>query len=120
MHTPLTSAQQASDKVLAAYDFRYDKTNPPRYRDSVKSVASGISYPPGGRTDTYGTSAGIVTSGTFDSVVDWFRKDPPPGWHDMTIGGLGRTRKTAAPRKQSEYVRITQWWLNGRAPQWLT
>jgi hypothetical protein len=98
--TPLTSAQQASGKVLTAHDFRYDKTNLPRYPDSVTAVASAISYPPGDRTDIYGTSSGIVTSSSFDTVVDWYGKNLPPGWHATTIRDLGSLAKQLSP----EYI----------------
>ena len=92
-----TSVKAASGKVLTARDFRYDKTNLPRYPDSVTAVVSAISYPPGGRTDTYGTSSGIVTSSPFDTVVDWYRKNLPPGWQDTTISDLGSLAKQLSP-----------------------
>lgn len=95
--TPLTSAKAASDNVLTAHDFRYDKTNLPRYPESVKDVVSAISYPPGGRTDTYGTSSGIVTSSPFETVVDWYRKNLPPGWHNTTISDFGALAKQLSP-----------------------
>jgi hypothetical protein len=95
--TPLASAKAASDNVLTAPDFRYDKTNLPRYSESVKSVASAISYPPGGRTDTYGTSSGIVTSSPFGTVVDWYRTNLPPGWHNTTLSDFGALAKQLAP-----------------------
>jgi hypothetical protein len=83
--------------VLTAHDFRYDKTNLPRYPDSVTAMASAISYPPGDRTDIYGTSSGIVTSSSFDSVVDWYGKNLPPGWHATTISDLGSLAKQLSP-----------------------
>jgi hypothetical protein len=95
--TPQTNAKAASNNVLTAHDFRYDKTNLPRYPESVKDVVSAISYPPGGRTDTYGTSSGIVTSSPFDTVVDWYRKNLPPGWHDTTISDFGALAKQLSP-----------------------
>jgi hypothetical protein len=87
------SGKEASVKVLTAPDFRYDKTNLPRYPDSVTAVSSAISYPSDGRTDSYQTSAGIVTSSSFDTVVDWYRKHLPPGWQDMTIGDFSALAK---------------------------
>jgi hypothetical protein len=77
-------------KSYSANDFTYDKTNLPRYADSVSAVVSSISYGPDGRTDTYSTGAGIVTSSSFDSVVAWYRAHLPAGWHDMTIGDMGQ------------------------------
>ncbi len=97
LDTPSTSPKSDSDKVLMAHDFRYDKTNLPRYPDSVTSMASAISYPPGDRTDSYGTSSGIVTSSSFDTVVDWYRKNLPPGWHDTTIRDFGSLAKQLSP-----------------------
>ncbi len=93
LDTPLASGNTAPSNVLTARDFRYDKTNLPRYPDSVTSVASAISYPPGGRTDTYATSAGIVTSSPFDTVVDWYRKNLPPGWQSTSVSDLGALAK---------------------------
>lgn len=85
--------KDTSAKVLSAPDFRYDKTNLPRYPDAVTAVSSAILYPPDGRTDTYSTSAGIVTSNSFDNVVGWYRKQLPQGWHETSIGDLGALSK---------------------------
>ncbi len=89
LDAPLPSGSSATVHTLTARDFRYDKTNLPRYPDAVQSVASGIAYPPGGRTDSYGTSAGIVTASSFDSVVSWYRGNLPAGWRSTSIGDLG-------------------------------
>jgi zinc-ribbon domain len=78
----------AQGRSYSANDFTYDKTNLPRYPESVSAVVSSITYAPGGRTDTYSTGAGIVTSSSFDTVVGWYRENLPPGWHDMTIGNF--------------------------------
>ena len=76
-------------KSYSARDFSYDKTGLPRYPDAVVSVASSISYGPDGRTDRYTTGAAIVTSSSFDTVVAWYQKQLPAGWHDQTVGDLG-------------------------------
>jgi hypothetical protein len=81
-------------KSLVAYDFTYDKTNLPRYPDNVREVASSISYSldskTGERSGPYGTGAGIVTNSSFDSVVDWYRKNLPDGWQSSSIGDFGQ------------------------------
>jgi hypothetical protein len=80
-------------KSYSTSDFTYDKTNLPRYPDAVSAVVSSISYGPDGRTDTYSTGAGIVTTSSFDKVVNWYRENLPPGWHDMTIGDMQQLSK---------------------------
>ena len=85
-------------KSYSANDFTYDKTNLPRYPDAVTAVVSSISYEPDGRTDTYSTGAGIVTSSSFDVVVAWYRQNLPPGWHDMTIGDMQQLSKQLSPQ----------------------
>jgi hypothetical protein len=75
---------------LSAPDFTYDKTGLPRYLDSNKAVFSAMSYDMPGRTDTYGSSSGIVTGSAFDDVVSWYRKSLPPGWSNSTVSDLNR------------------------------
>jgi hypothetical protein len=80
-------------KSYHSNDFTYDKTNLPRYPDAVSAVVSSITYPPGEKTDTYSTGAGIVTTSSFDTVVSWYRQNLPPGWHDLTIGDMQQLSK---------------------------
>jgi hypothetical protein len=80
-------------KSYSANDFTYDKTNLPRYPDANTAVVSSVSYGPDGRTDTYSTGAGIVTSSSFDQVVNWYRQNLPPGWRAMTIGDMQQLSK---------------------------
>jgi hypothetical protein len=81
-------------KSLVAYDFTYDRTNLPRYQDNVREVASSISYvvdsKTGEHSGPYCTGAGIVTSSSFDDVVDWYRKNLPAGWQSSSIGDFGQ------------------------------
>jgi hypothetical protein len=89
--TPQPSAKETpGNKVLTAADFRYDKTGLPRYPDANQAVCSAMSYDVNGRTDQYGSSSGIVTGSAFDDVVDWYRKNLPPGWSNSTISDLNR------------------------------
>jgi zinc-ribbon domain len=85
-------------KSYSANDFTFDKTNLPRYPDAVDAVVSSISYGPDGKTDSYSTGAGIVTSSSFDTVVSWYRQNLPPGWHDMTIGDMQLLSKQLSPQ----------------------
>jgi hypothetical protein len=85
-----TGTPAPQGKSYAAHDFTYDKTQLPRYPDAVTAVVSSISYGPDGRTDRYSTGAGILTTSSFDTVVAWYKKNLPPGWHDLTIGDLGQ------------------------------
>jgi hypothetical protein len=75
-------------KVLSAPDFRYDKTGLPRYPDANTAVFSALSYAAEGSTDRYGSSSGIATSSSFDTVVAWYRKSLPVGWSNTNIGDL--------------------------------
>ncbi len=88
--------QPPQGKSYSAHDFTYDKSNLPRYPDGVTAVVSSISYGPDGRTDTYSTGAGIVTTSSFDTVVAWYRRNLPPGWRDMTIGDMQQLSKQLA------------------------
>jgi hypothetical protein len=90
LNDPQAQGKDVSVKVLSAPDFTYDKTGLPRYPDANQSVASALSYDIPGRTDTYGSSSGIVTASAFDDVVGWYRKNLPPGWSDSTVGDLNR------------------------------
>ncbi len=84
-------------KSYSARDFSYDKTNLPRYPDAVTAVVSSISYGPDGRTDRFSTGAGILTSNSFDTVVGWYRAHLPAGWHELTIGDMGRMSRQLSP-----------------------
>jgi hypothetical protein len=87
---PQSNGKDSGVKVLSARDFSYDKTGLPRYLDANKAVFSAMSYDVQGRTDAYGSASGIVTGSAFDDVVDWYRKNLPPGWSDTTIADLNR------------------------------
>lgn len=99
-------------KMLKAQDFRYDKTNLPRYPDGVTSTMSAINYPVASDTATYGTSAGIVTSSSFETVVDWYQKNLP-GWHDMTIKDFGQFGRQAKQQLSTDNLMKM---LSGQAP----
>jgi hypothetical protein len=88
LNTPEQNPGSASVKVLSAPDFRYDKTGLPRYPDANTAVFSALSYAAEGSTDRYGSSSGIATSSSFDTVVAWYRKSLPVGWSNTNIGDL--------------------------------
>jgi len=89
-NAPEAQGKLASVQLLSARDFTYDKTGLPRYPVANTAVFSAMSYNVPGRTDSYGSSAGIVTGSAFDDVVAWYRKSLPPGWSSSTIGDLNR------------------------------
>jgi hypothetical protein len=91
-------------KSYHSNDFTYDKTHLPRYPHAVSSVVSSIIYPPDGKTDTYHTGAGIVTSSSFETVVSWYRQNLPPGWHDMTIGDMQQLSKQLSAQSLMQMV----------------
>jgi hypothetical protein len=87
---PQAGGKGASVKVLSAPDFRYDKTGLPRCPDANKAGLSAMSYGQDGRTDTYNSSSGIITTSAFGEVVNRYRKNLPPGWSDSTVSDLNR------------------------------
>jgi hypothetical protein len=104
-----------ADKVLSARDFSYDKTGLPRYLEANKAVFSAMSYDAPGRTDAYGSASGIITGSSFDEVVDWYRKNLPPGWHSSTISDLkrlGAVAQALSPEKIMQMLVAP----NGAAP----
>jgi zinc-ribbon domain len=103
-------------KSLVAYDLTYDKTNIPRYQDNVRDVASSISYAldskTGEHTGAYGTGAGIVTTSSFDDVVDWYRKNLPAGWQSSSIGDFGQLAQQATQGPGGDLMKL----LKGEMP----
>jgi hypothetical protein len=103
-------------KSLVAYDFSYDKTNLPRYPDNVREVASSISHlldsKTGEPTSAYGTGAGIVTTSSFDDVVNWYRKNVPAGWHSTSIGDFGQLTQQATQGPSGDIMKL----LKGEMP----
>lgn len=79
---PQANFKDDPTKVLSAPDFTYDKTGLPRYVEANRAVFSALAYDAPGRTDTYGSSSGIVTGSSFDDVGAWYRRNLPAGWSD--------------------------------------
>ena len=109
----------ARTKSLVAYDFSYDKTNLPRYPDNVREVASSISHlldsKTGEPTSAYGTGAGIVTTSSFDDVVDWYRKNVPAGWHSTSIGDFGQLTQQATQGPSGDIMKLLKGEMPGTA-----
>jgi len=98
---------------LAARDFRYDRTQLPRYGDAVQTVASSLSYRSSQGPDRpSGSGAGIITTSPFDTVVDWYRTHLPPGWHVTSIGDFGQLAQFAQ-QIQGNLLGATQGTVNG-------
>lgn len=106
-------------KSLVAYDFSYDKTNLPRYPDNVREVASSISHlldsKTGEPTSAYGTGAGIVTTSSFDDVVNWYRKNVPAGWHSTSIGDFGQLTQQATQGPSGDIMKLLKGEMPGAA-----
>jgi hypothetical protein len=85
--TDVMEAHTAQNPTLAADDFRYDKTGLPRYPQSVRKIASTLSReaPPG---HGYHSTCAIVSSSSFQDVVDWYKANLPTGWSEQTVGDL--------------------------------
>jgi hypothetical protein len=109
----------ARTNSLVAYDFSYDKTNLPRYPDNVREVASSISHlldsKTGEPTSAYGTGAGIVTTSSFDDVVDWYRKNVPAGWHSSSIGDFGQLTQQATQGPSADIMKLLKGEMPGAA-----
>lgn len=106
-------------KSLVAYDFTYDKTALPRYSDNVRDVASSISYAldpkTGEHTGAYGTGAGIVTTSSFDDVVDWYRKNLPAGWQSTSLGDFGQLAQQANQGPSGDLMKLLKGEMPGTA-----
>jgi hypothetical protein len=109
----------ARTNSLVAYDFTYDKTNLPRYPDNVRDVASSISYAldpkTGEHTGAFGTGAGIVTTGSFDDVVDWYRKNLPAGWQSSSVGDFGQLTQQATQGPGGDLMKLLKGEIPGAA-----
>jgi hypothetical protein len=109
----------ARTKSLVAYDFTYDKTNLPRYPNKVRDVASSISYvldpKTGEQTGVFGTGAGIVTTGSFDDVVDWYRKNLPTGWQSSSVGDFGQLTQQATQGPSGDLMKLLKGEIPGAA-----
>lgn len=107
-------------KSLVAYDFTYDKTNLPRYSDNVREVASSISYAldskTGEHSGPYGTGAGIVTSSSFDDVVDWYRKNLPAGWQSSSLGDFALLTQQATQGPGGDLMKLLKGEMPGASP----
>jgi hypothetical protein len=117
---PAQDNPAARKKSFVAYDFTYDKTNLPRYSDNVREVASSISYAldpkTGEHTGAYGTGAGIVTTSSFDNVVDWYRKSLPAGWQSSSIGDLGQLTQQATQGPGGDLMKLLKGEMPGSSP----
>jgi hypothetical protein len=80
-------------KVLSAPDFTYDRTGLPRYAGAVQAVQSALVYSKASDTSDYGSSAGIVTGDSFDTVVAWYKAQLPPGWQSESIADLNQVQQ---------------------------
>jgi hypothetical protein len=74
-------------QVLTASDFRYDKTGLPRYSQSVSTAGSTLTPLPGTGGGYHSTCA-IVTTSSFQDVVEWYKTQLPGGWHSQSVGDL--------------------------------
>ncbi len=106
-------------KSFVAYDFSYDKTNLPRYPDNVRDVASSIGYvldsKTGEHSGPYGTGAGIVTSSSFDDVVEWYRKNLPAGWQSSSIGDFGQLAQQTTQGPGGDLMKLLKGEMPGAA-----
>ncbi len=74
-------------KLHTSRDFTYDRTGLPRYDASVQGVTSALTEY-SDRPNALASSCAIVTTSSFQSVVEWYRTHLPPGWRNQTIGDL--------------------------------
>jgi len=69
---------QPGSRMLAARDFRYDRSNLPHYAGGVDKIASAMAIPPGGTVaDGNTTVAEIVTNDAPEAVAAWYRTQLP-------------------------------------------
>jgi hypothetical protein len=100
---------QGSDShrnTVTAKDFRYDRTGLPRYPDNVAQVMSSLTTS-SDDPNAIGSSCGIVTTSSFDTVAKWYAAHLPPGWKmQRTDDFAGLANKSSAALLQM---------LNGRS-----
>ena len=84
---------EVAGKVLSAPDFTYDKTGLPRYAGAVQSVQSALVYAKADDPAHFGTSAGIVTGDSFETVVAWYKAQLPRGWQSDEIADLNQVKQ---------------------------
>jgi hypothetical protein len=77
----------AGGHILKASDFRYDKTELPRYAQSVSTTGSTLSHDIG--SAAYHSTAVIISSSRFEDVVDWYKAQLPSGWSAQVVGDVG-------------------------------
>jgi len=111
--TAQSNFKDTPTKTLTARDFRYDKTGLPRYPEANTAVSSAMSYDVPGRTDTYGSACGILTTSSFDDVVGWYRKNLPASWSDSTMSDMDQLRKQLTPDKIMQMIAAP----NGGTPE---
>jgi hypothetical protein len=77
-----------SDAVVAR-DFRYDKSDLPRYPNAVTKVGSGTSLPQGSPTPNPDVSVSeILSTDGPQTVAAWYHEHLPPNWNRMNLGEL--------------------------------
>lgn len=81
--------------LLSAHDFTYDSTGLPRYSSAVTGIASGVSNDTARHQKS--TMATIVTTDSFDKVVDWYKGQVPAGWHASQVGDMEGMSKALTP-----------------------
>ena len=100
--TPLTSAKAASDNFLTAHDFRYDKTNLPRYPESVKDGYVWHEFW-NRHVESLRNRGGLVPQELAARLAQYNDKR------------LRCARETAIARKHHENDRLTGRWFSGPA-----
>lgn len=82
VNTPGTSAVQA-------LDFRYDRSELPRYTNAVTKVGSGTSLLPGTHTPRPDVSVSeILTTDGPQTVSAWYHDHLPANWNEVNVGQL--------------------------------
>jgi hypothetical protein len=74
-------------QILKAADFRYDRTGLPRYAQSVSTTGSTLYH--AADSANYHSTAAIITSSSFQDVVDWYKRQLPAGWSVQLVGDVG-------------------------------
>jgi hypothetical protein len=89
---PLKGTEDATtpgSDAAVAHDFRYDKSNLPRYPNAVTKVGSGTSLPSGSPTPDANVSLSeILTTDAPQTVAAWYHDNLPPNWSQVSFGGL--------------------------------
>lgn len=97
--------EKPDGKMLAAADYRYDKSGLPHYPNATK-VASGtdaaVAAAVAGSNAKNFSITEVLTNDTPDAVADWYEKNVPPGWQRVSMPSAEAMAQATAQSKTAQ------------------